>query len=841
MLNTYIKTFICILITYSSFSQKNNIKPIITTYIDSIVKLGPHSNDTLKKIERKLLQYDSIIFAKELGYAYHEIGKLYFRNKSFKKAINITKKAVVLRQTAKDTLASHKSLNNLYFFYKEPSNKLAVLEQIIKDKALNIYTFRAYNNAARIYINRGDYHRALHYLSYIINSYQVHHSLKDLFLRAQIGSIRIYASLKIKPNQLYIIENYHNKIKKHSDEIPEKDVAINNNNLASIYEDLGLNNKAILYYNKALQYYLKTKNNEKIGGLYNNLGAIYFKLKNPKKASQYFNKALKTTKNIEVLNYIYHNKGFYLQTNNSIEKIPYYQKSIKYLLGDKYQYSSSNSLPSLATIKKSKYALDILEDLIQIANIWVLSYKENNESSKLLNAKNTIHLIDELISYIRFEISIEKSKLFWTNKGVDSYMLGVEVSYLLNDIGSALYFMEKNKALLLLENLNNTKAQEPTIVSLDSIQKKYVTKTSNFIEYIINENEGYGIFCSNTSTEFFEIKNVPELLQQVKTFKKQCKKPFKKKEDDTKYAKNAKAIFQKLFPFKNSLEKITNKKLIIVSDYTIKNIPFEALTPTNKGTHIKDSYLINYSEISYAYSASVLAQIQKKEYNSKYTILGIAPETFATDSLIPLKKSVQDIHKIASLFSATLLEKEAATKEEVLTAMNDYKIIHFNTHAGIDKLTNEPWIALYDQKISLQELYNQPIQADLVVLDACKSAEGKLEIGEGIMSLSRGFTYNGAKSVIASQWNANEKALSTIFEIFYKELQKGTSKSKALHLAKLSYLNRHQLSEISPYYWASMILSGDAGNIKIKQNSYTWLVILGIGVLILSYFLHTKK
>ncbi|MGB0879583.1 MAG: CHAT domain-containing protein [Polaribacter sp.] len=845
MLNRCIGILICLLISNSFFSQEHPNTSIIN-YIDSI-KLKPYNNNSLIKAEQELLQYDTLNSAKGLGYAYHELGKLYNKNKNNQKAIEVTKKAINFKRSVKDTFEIHKSLNNLYFFHKETSEKLVVLEQIIKDKKHNKYTFRAYNNAAKIYIDKGDYYKALHYYKYVIKSYQTHHSLIGEFLKAHIGSIRIYADIydesKMNPNQLREINYHNNQIQKYSKKISEKNLASNNNNLASIYENLGRNKEAMSHYEKALKYYSQIEDNETIGWLYNNLGVIYYKLKDNQKADQYLNKALKITEDAGIWNYVYHNKGFYLQTKNLLKKIPYYQKAIKYLLENDYQYTSLDALPSITAIKESNFAIEILEDLIQIANTWVLTYNKDKEISNLQNAKKTIDLIDELISYIRFESSIDQSKLFWIHKGVDTYMLGVKVSYLLNDAKSALYFMEKNKALLLLENLNDTHTEELTITTLNSIQKNHVSKTSNFIEYILNKDEGYGIFCSDTTIEFFKINTIHQLLEQVEILKNQCSKPFAKKEDDVAYTKNADSIFQKLFPFKDALQKISGKKLTIVSDYTIKNIPFEALTVTDNAATIQKDFLIHQTEISYLYSASVLAQVQKKEHHPTEVALGVAPEIFAIDSLVPLHTSTQDIQQIASLYPTTVLKKEKATKEAVLSAINNYKIIHFNTHAGIDELTNEPWLAFYDQKIGLQELYNQPIQADLVILDACKSATGKLEIGEGVMSLSRSFTYNGAKSVIASQWNVHEKALSTIFKTFYKELQKGTSKSKALHQAKLNYLNTHQLSEISPYYWASMTLTGDTESVIIEQNSYKWVVffLVAIGVLGLLYFRYFKK
>ena len=48
-------------------------------------------------------------------------------------------------------------------------------------------------------------------------------------------------------------------------------------------------------------------------------------------------------------------------------------------------------------------------------------------------------------------------------------------------------------------------------------------------------------------------------------------------------------------------------------------------------------------------------------------------------------------------------------------------------------------------KITLDELYFTQNNASLVVQSGCNTTLGKQEVGEGVMSLTRGFFYSGAK------------------------------------------------------------------------------------------------
>ena len=77
--------------------------------------------------------------------------------------------------------------------------------------------------------------------------------------------------------------------------------------------------------------------------------------------------------------------------------------------------------------------------------------------------------------------------------------------------------------------------------------------------------------------------------------------------------------------------------------------------------------------------------------------------------------------------------------------------------------------------------------------------------GKEISGLAYIFERAGAKSVIASLWNAEDNTSQKIMIQFYDNLQQGISKSEAMRQAKLSQINLH------PWFWSPFILIGDAG------------------------------
>jgi len=83
------------------------------------------------------------------------------------------------------------------------------------------------------------------------------------------------------------------------------------------------------------------------------------------------------------------------------------------------------------------------------------------------------------------------------------------------------------------------------------------------------------------------------------------------------------------------------------------------------------------------------------------------------------------------------------------------------------------------------------------------------------MSLSRAFTYAGAKGLISSLWTINEAATANLLQRLYKQLQQGDSKAASLRQAKLGYLDDPIIPAFqkSPYYWAGLVYLGDEGSV----------------------------
>jgi CHAT domain-containing protein len=130
-------------------------------------------------------------------------------------------------------------------------------------------------------------------------------------------------------------------------------------------------------------------------------------------------------------------------------------------------------------------------------------------------------------------------------------------------------------------------------------------------------------------------------------------------------------------------------------------------------------------------------------------------------------------------------------------------------HPGMSRLLLEPESGSKAAALSLGEVYNLRLNADLVVLSACDTGRGRIVRGEGIIGLTRGFLYAGAKSLLVSLWPVSDAAAAGLVVDFYAGLIAGQPKARALREAKLRAMTRNP-EYAKPFYWSSLVLVGNS-------------------------------
>lgn len=391
----------------------------------------------------------------------------------------------------------------------------------------------------------------------------------------------------------------------------------------------------------------------------------------------------------------------------------------------------------------------------------------------------------------------------------------------------------KKKYPQYFENRNNIRQ-----TSLNEIQKiissKDIVISFNFGLENINTKKQVllALLTSKNKSISFKIENDTKFINYLTKYRNLISKPLHKKEQLENFKEAAFYLYKKLFPTQEIKNLIKGNNLIIISDNTLQNIPFESLTTK------KDSlkYLVETTNISYAYSISFLEFNKNIKRTNNGYLSSFAPIEFKNDNLTSLINTEKEISSISNILKSNIYIRDEATKEHFLNKTSNASIIHLSTHATAN---NKPTIYFKSDSLNLNELYTYKNNADLVVLSACQTNLGEIKKGEGVLSLARGFFYSGANSVISSLWNINDASSSYLIKNFYSNLINKQTKSEALNNAKRKYLQEHSLSEKSPYYWASFVLIGDTSQ-TFKHNYFNYFLV-GFSILIIYFLFFLKK
>lgn len=286
-------------------------------------------------------------------------------------------------------------------------------------------------------------------------------------------------------------------------------------------------------------------------------------------------------------------------------------------------------------------------------------------------------------------------------------------------------------------------------------------------------------------------------------------------------------------------------RLLIIPDAWLSALPFEALY-TKPGNHRWDAapFLVRQTDVHYAYSLQVNAQQQRLRVQAPKSLLHFAPR-FAEGQrgLSPLLNGSSEIPEP---WKKTTLENAGANWQALREYASEYRMLHLSTHGTVaDSL---PRIACFDRSAYLPDIYALPLNAELVVLSACETSLGTFEQGEGVMSLSRAFTYAGSQGLVATLWSVNEQATGRILNQMYQHLEAGSRKATALAQAKRAYLAAPEVPvfQKSPYYWAGIVYVGADGALQQPPamrfgGHWLWWGALGAIVVALFWMRRIKK
>jgi CHAT domain-containing protein len=106
------------------------------------------------------------------------------------------------------------------------------------------------------------------------------------------------------------------------------------------------------------------------------------------------------------------------------------------------------------------------------------------------------------------------------------------------------------------------------------------------------------------------------------------------------------------------------------------------------------------------------------------------------------------------------------------------------------------------------------LDTELVVLSACETGLGAVQVGEGVLGLRRSFVVAGAQTLVMSLWKVPDQQTQELMEDYYRRILDGLPRADALREAQLAMKARHP----EPRYWGAFICEGDPGRLALSEG-----------------------
>ncbi len=206
------------------------------------------------------------------------------------------------------------------------------------------------------------------------------------------------------------------------------------------------------------------------------------------------------------------------------------------------------------------------------------------------------------------------------------------------------------------------------------------------------------------------------------------------------------------------------------------------------------------------------------------------------------KREIAQVAALVPAASVISLAGAQATEARVRRLAGDRRVIHFATHGVIradDPLSS--FLALDagsapsaragsrastpasedDGRLTASEIYALELNADLVVLSACRTGLGEVS-GDGVVGLARAFLYAGTSSVVATLWDVADEPSALLMPKLYQSLRIQNDKARALRRAQIDVLKQLRAGQLS--------VATSSGSMILREHPVLWSGFILVGL-----------
>lgn len=521
-----------------------------------------------------------------------------------------------------------------------------------------------------------------------------------------------------------------------------------------------------------------------------------------------------------ILNNRWENKQ---QAADLVEAIESYQTAFQLYNEIRADFGSSQSKRFFTTNIRQHF-----EEAIQANYQAYLSFSKDKKYIEnilaIMEQSKAVSLLDQLniqqskiVANIPAEI-LEREEALKRNIAQLEQGINQDQNEQINKLVLARQELKDFRETLFKEYPNYYNLRKPDLISFDEIQKDLLTPDQAFIQYFTGTSDIYILYLEKGKFEFL-----------VKEKPKDLKSTIEKLSALLSVQESPVSEFSSLSQYLNEilLQDVQEKmdsgidRLLIVPDGILSYTPFDLL-PTEKVEKIEGfldfPFLLKKMSVGYAYSATVWKlQSEYGSVPSKEFGLFVVNDYSGYPNLSNLSGNIaSDIQKN---MRGDLFENQKAAKVSFIQRSGDYKVLFLSMHAVLDNETPlNSGLIFYDEEgngaLPMSELYSLDLNCGLIVLSACETGSGRLENGEGVISLAHATAYAGAAATTMTLWQIPNQESITIMGFYFDQLNNGLGKDRALQSAKLKYLESTKSTfarenGAHPHFWAAFVNYGD--------------------------------
>lgn len=697
---------------------------------------------------------------------------------------------------------------------------------------------------------KGDYSRAEKIMT------EIYLNNKDSGSITEATALKFLGNIYWRMQDYKVAEKYFNKAlviyRKNND---LKETANIYNNLGTLYRELGNYSEAQDSFNSAVDILKKKKDYLGLGHVYLNMAVLFETVQDYKKAEEQYSKIEELIKEHDIKDLELHS-NFRLGLGNLRYRQNRFEDALK-------EYVQANFI---YTVEGSR--LGIAYSLINMARAYI---KLGNLDSA---EKSLVRALD-LIENIRGNISSERTRSTFLENKIYVYELLTGVYLAKENNARAFETVERAKARTFIDMLatrqlgesrysdsikdlikqehtlslaidkkidkqdvseelrrlaqvrKQLKQKAPQYSSLVTVENisadELQSKLDNMIilEYFLGTEAAFAFVVTDSDIKAFVLdESTPEIEARIQKFRRSSTGADlnildKSWQDDLNY------LYETLIePVEGSLD--PDKLICIIPHKLLHHLPFNALVSKidkKAKTIPKPEFLIEKYKIVIAPTANILKFLVTPEKKSisldKILMMANAVYPEPWNELAYADLEADELKLLIP--ETTIFKKEKATETYFKNNSNNFSIIHLATHgilypeAPLDSRILLTKDGQNDGYLTVEEIFNLELKADLIILSACESGKltgyttayrKTLPYGDDIVGLTRALIYAGTPVIISSLWEINDKATKDLLLEFYKNLKSGDDYISAFRNAQLTLMKK-QTKYYHPNYWAS--------------------------------------